>query len=71
MPFHATTTQILVSRNTPRQQGDAYIRDLSQSEWGNRAPTAAIGLGHDLTVAALLFTLGISGVAAELEYPWP
>jgi NADH:ubiquinone oxidoreductase subunit K len=30
-----------------------------------------IGLGHYLTVAALLFTLGIFGGAAELEYPWP
>jgi hypothetical protein len=35
------STLVLVSRNTLRPQGDAYIRDLSQSGWGNRAPTAA------------------------------
>jgi hypothetical protein len=33
-------TSPLVSRNALRPKGDAYIRDLSPSGWGNRAPTA-------------------------------
>jgi hypothetical protein len=40
MTFHRLSTPRLVSRNTPRPQGDASIRDLSQSGWGNRVPTA-------------------------------
>jgi hypothetical protein len=41
MAFHRLTTPRLVSRNTPRPQGDAYIRDLYLCGGGNRAPTAA------------------------------